>query len=401
MKKIKILKKIFMYLLLVTAMLSLYGCSLSFKKKINLNKYVTVETEGYDTVGSVRYSFDLDKFEEDYAGKIKQSDNYPKSTTIYGLYDYDEKLTIEEMLLDDCVGFYFDKNNGLCNGDEIVLKANIDQTIATEYYNVELIFDDINYKVENLKNVSDFDPFDYIEVEYSGIAPNGVFEVKPNLNIPEMQYLNITYENTTSNGGCDNGDIFKVKVKEQYDVNSFVSQFGERVVNYEKEYTISGLKEYLNDNSYISDELYDNMNQQLMDYFYSYKAKNWNNKTVLNDIHLNSLYLLNSKPGKQLEYSNRLYLVYEVNVTCPDNETFTYYWYGEFTNLILNEDGSVEVDLNNYLKSTSSSGFFSNSGDFLKPCEKHYVAGFSTVEDFENTYIITKLEDYKYVKYYR
>lgn len=399
MNKSDFLRKVIIVLTILTAIISLSGCS--FKRKINLNKYISINSEGYDNFGDAYYTFDYEKFEEDYAGKIKLTENNKNTESIYSLFGYEDKETIEEKLMNDCVQLYFDKNHNLKNGDSITLKAIIDDAIALEYYNVELQFDDIDYNVNNLKKVSEFDPFEYIDIEFTGVAPKGEIKISANYEIPEMQYINITYENISNTDACNNGDSIVVKVQEYNSQENFVSEFGETIIKREKTFTVSGLKEYLNDSSLITDDLYNSMEKELMDYFYAHKAQKWNKDSVLNDIHLDRLYLLNQKSGKQLDYSNRLYFLYEVNVTCSDNENFTYYWWGQFTNLIVNKDGTIEIDLNNYMKSESSSGFFENSGDYLKLCKYHYVAGFETIEDFENSLIISKLEDYTYKKYMR
>jgi len=44
--------------------------------------------------------------------------------------------------------------------------------LAKENFNVKLKYSDIKHKVSELKEVDKFNPFDYVEVSFSGISPN-------------------------------------------------------------------------------------------------------------------------------------------------------------------------------------------------------------------------------------
>ena len=391
-------KVLMMISIAIVAALSLVGCSFG-KKKINLNKYITITADGYENVGNAYFEFDLNKFEEDYAGKIKMPENYHGSG--YGFWEYDEKQSIEAMLLDDCVkDVYFDKNTNLKNGDEITLSMDINNTIATEYYNVELEFTDMKYTVEGLKEPSEFNPFDYISVSFDGTSPNGKVTIEPNYDIPEMQYLFIVLDGKDSftESGLKNGDSVTVSVSHMMDESWFAQQYGEILSQTDKSYTVEGLPEYLDDVSLIPQDLYNQMNQQLLDYFNSYCATNWEDHESAS-LELLGTYLLNAKPGKNLDYNNRLYFVYKVEYSNKDISDFTYYWYGEFMNITIDSDGKVDVDLNDYKYGWAKSGLFNTDGDYLKvEGTSCFVAGFATIEDFEKTYIISKLEDYTYTQ---
>ncbi|MCR5847770.1 MAG: hypothetical protein K6G75_06585 [Lachnospiraceae bacterium] len=395
MKLIQKSKALMMIGIAIAAVLSLTGCSLG-KKKVNLNKYIIIETEGYDTLGLAYYDFDLDQFEADYAGKIKMPENHSVSENYY--LEFEEPLSVEAMLLLDCIkSISFDKDYDLSNGDEIRLSMDINNTIALEYYNTEVEFTDITYKVENLKQAADFNPFDYITVTFSGSDPYGKAAVDVNYDAKEMEDLYVTIDGSSSE--LKNGDTVKVTVSQIIDDRHFVTQYGEVLSQTEKTYTVEGLTEYLNDVSLIPEDLYNQMNQQLLDYFNSYRVQHWEEDSEILAMDLLGTYLLNAKPGKVLEYKNRLYFVYKVVYSNKKVPEFTYYWYGEFTNLTVDPEGNVDVDLNGYMYCWAKSGFFSDEGDYLKVGDtNYYVAGFETIDDFEKTYILSKLEDYTYVQ---
>ena len=81
MKKIK-------YQLLVaimTVMAFMFtGCG---STKVDLNKYITIEADGYNAIGTANYSFDYEQFYEDYNAKIKISDEAGLKEQGYNIED--------------------------------------------------------------------------------------------------------------------------------------------------------------------------------------------------------------------------------------------------------------------------------------------------------------------------
>ena len=127
----------------VIMMFVLAGCG---KKTVNLNKYVTITTEGYDSVGRAKCEFDFDSFKKDYSGKIKPvKNNSELSAWIFSGETYDE------LLLEFCTEGELDKYTGLSNGDVVTFHWDCKDSLAEEYFNVKLKYSDIKYKVKGLK----------------------------------------------------------------------------------------------------------------------------------------------------------------------------------------------------------------------------------------------------------
>ncbi|MDE6128158.1 MAG: hypothetical protein K2G16_03075, partial [Lachnospiraceae bacterium] len=79
------MKKIKGFILLgmiALAMFALTGCG---KTTVNLNKYITIECAGYDSLGTASFSFDYEAFEKDYSGKIKLSSKDSNEMKLLGL----------------------------------------------------------------------------------------------------------------------------------------------------------------------------------------------------------------------------------------------------------------------------------------------------------------------------
>ena len=114
--------------MMVMAMAALSGCG---KKTINLNDYVTIKADGYDSMGTATYVFDRSSFLEDSEGKI--------SVKIKNNSDYAFEKAMgadpAEMLLDYCVSYNFKADNNLSNGDVVgfvwtVMRRRLRRTLA-------------------------------------------------------------------------------------------------------------------------------------------------------------------------------------------------------------------------------------------------------------------------------
>ena len=78
--------------ILAFAVFTLTGCG---TKTIDLNKYISVDVDGYDSFGKASATFDYDAFRKDYSDKIKlvKKDNLVSSLGVLsGLTDCEMML---------------------------------------------------------------------------------------------------------------------------------------------------------------------------------------------------------------------------------------------------------------------------------------------------------------------
>lgn len=385
----KKMKGIMILAIMLVTMFGLTGCG---KTTVNLNEYVTINVEGYDSMGTASYEFDYDAFENDYSGKIKfnskNGNDYSKLGLLMG-------ATTEEMLLDVCVSQKLDKTSGLSNGDKVILKWDCEDVMAEEYFNATLKYSDIEYTVSDLEEVESFNPFDYVTVSFSGISPKGTVTINPDYNQSEIQYVTFTADRTS---GLKTGDMIAITAKISGSVDSFVENFGCVLGKTEETYTVDGLASYISDVSDIPEDMYNKMDAQLRDNFNAYVAQSWVNKIAVQEFENIGNYLVTLKDGMYGSPNNYLYYVYKVTTNVDDVE-FTYYWYGYFTDVLILADGTCSVDLSKYKVSESSSFWGIHSGDYLECYDgKYYVAGFADLETFINQHIISKIEKYEYIQ---
>lgn len=385
----KRMKELLMLGIPAVMMLALTGCG---KTTVKLDKYVTITSEGYDSMGTVSYDFDYDAFKKDYSGKIKTSKN-SDDLSGYGLLAGE---TSDELLLDFCVGCNLDKSYGLSNGDVVTLTWDCEDDLADEYFNAKLNYSDITYTVEGLKEVGKFNPFDYVTVSFSGTAPNGSVVFTPDYDQPEMQYIDFSADEER---GLKIGDTITVTASVSGSAESFAEKFGTVLETTEESYTVDNLAYYVSDISEIPEDMYNKMDKQLQDNFNAHVANTWESYEKVNSFTLVENYIVNLKEGMQGSPDNYLYYVYKVNYSNNDVQNFEYYWYGFYEDIIILPDGTCSVDLSGYTVSEASSSWGFTSGDYLSPeGTSCFVAGYSDLDTFLNKQIVSKIENYEYKK---
>ena len=190
MKNINNIKKVAVIAFMAAAMYVLTACGTT---TIDLNKYIQIETAGYDSYGTVKYDFDDEAFIKDYGDKIKIT---TKDKELLDYVGAGENTNPYSLLRWKCVGYRMDKLSGISNGDTLTLHWNCNDKVAQDVFNCQLKYKDIEYTVSNLKDVEKFDPFEHVEVSFQGISPDGTVTVTPEYDVKEMQYTCLAGQKT-------------------------------------------------------------------------------------------------------------------------------------------------------------------------------------------------------------
>lgn len=338
---------------------ALSGCG---STTIDLNKYVTIEAEGYDSMGTLNCTFDYEAFEKDYDGKIKanvKSNDGGTAADIALELAFGEEVV--DVLLDYCMNYQLDRRSELSNGDVVNLKWDCEDEDARKYFNVQLKYSDIQYTVKGLTEVGTFDPFEYVAIEFSGTSPDGTAVISENHDKTEMQYISVSADRSS---GLSNGDKVTVTAGIQGSVDSFVEQFSTIPQPLEKEFIVEGLPAYVSSVAEISAENLDAMKQTAEDAYKDLVDNRSNGWLIywgrdLRDELVSFTYLGNyflaRKDTGAWGAQNSLYLVYKADVVLynPDDKGASgipgsYYYFVKFDDLTLNGDGTLSVDLDNY-----------------------------------------------------
>ena len=357
------------------------------KVTITLDKYISFECDGYDGYGTAKAVFDTGQFITDYNDKIKLTSNGKKYVkTVYGS---NAEGIIDNTLPAEYIACYIKgtltKEADLSNGDTITYLWDISEKEILKYYNVNLVYNDISYTINDLKELGSFNAFDGIEVEYSGTAPNGKATIKKGRF--DGVYSNLTYS-------CDkpfdlrNGDQVKVSVTYGFNNNQAESEYliakeyGELPETWEKTFTVEGLQFWVEKINDIPKESLDAMKNQMQDY---YDIRVENDSTKINSLDYIGSYLLFPKDTNDPFKKNSLILVYKVESTNDMIGDLSYYTCIGFSDLKI-IDGICNVDLTTY--------------DIYEEhieCDGQLITyGYKNIDEVFSICVTSKLENYTY-----
>lgn len=359
---------------------------------VKLDKYISVEYSGYNTVGNASTRFDADAFRHDYAGKIK----YEGGNKMFAsLSDED----ICSLLLDLHISGKLDKTSGLSNGDSITYQWKCDAEKAKKDFDVKLSCKDLTFSVEGLKEPESVDPFAELELSYSGFSPNAEVHLKNNSTAPYKYNLNFNIQPSEK---LKNGDTITVSLpylEDEDGKKAFLERYGVAFTQTSKTYTVEGLKAYVQALSEVNEDILEQMKTHSSDVINAHIAKSWDSNCSLKDISYLGSYLLTPKSFSNYIIQNRIYLVYQVNavVSVPDEEieeNVSYYFTVCFENMIANSDGTVSVDLGQYRmpdsqfikkigESTYSFRGFETLDDAFKQCVTAYADRYNNESNVE------------------
>ncbi len=357
--------------------------------KVDLNDYIYVEYEGYNTVGRAHHYFDFDAFCGDYAGKIKYrgKDNQIVDTL------FDEQ-TVCRMLIDEYVNWDLDQMDKLSNGDVVHMEWDCDDERAKADFGIQLSYENQDFTVEGLNEPEAVDPFEGAHVSFEGISPYGRVQFEGDRNAPYARELVFNVEPREN---LKNGDTVTVSLKEadeQAWKEYMVETYGVTLSKKEMSYTVEGLQTYLSKLSEVSEDAFTQMKSQAEDVMKANAAKNWAKESTMDSTTYVGSYLLTPKSQQAYDGNNQLYLVYEIKATVKNpkdesQESITYYYTVRYDDLLVSADGTVEVDLTDYR---------TNNPSFSKELAKsrYYFDGYESMDEAYNRCVTSNLDRYNF-----
>lgn len=362
-------------------------------KTINLNKYATIDVTGYNTVATASLQFDYDKFEADYGKKIKFKSKDADVTFMSMFYS-----SAADCLANEFVDGSFDKSSQISNGDVIVYSWDCDNAEIKRVFGYKVKCKDIKLTVKGLEEVATFDPFEGVELIYTGIAPNGSAEVKNNSTSPYAADLRFQMD---VSDGLSNGDVVTVKVYDggsQNPMQYFINIFDAIPSSTEKQFTVDGLGSYVTSAADIPGDTMEKMKSQAEDVINAYVANRWSEESHMDSCKYIGNYFLTAKEGQNYGNQSNVILVYEIQITIDSSareilDTFTYYTAITYTNPIVLPDGTCSVDL---------SGGQMTSETFRKEYPggwfgyTYTLQGYETLDTLKNKHVTTQIDRYSY-----
>ncbi len=372
----------------VVVFVAVFLVIINLKPTINLNDYLTIEESGYDGYGTLQATIDWNGIEEKYGEKISIGKQAKKE---FG--GFASMMTPTDMLQEK-VSVHLDKISELRNGEEVAYTWEVSDDISG-YVDCKVKHKDGTYEVSGLEDVKTFDLFKDLQVEFSGVAPNGSASVIYN----GTRYY--TFQCDKSDG-LSNGDKIVVSV-ENLDVEYHLNNEGEIPEATEKEYVVEGLNSYVTELSQVDDEVLEKLQKQAVDEYNAKVARDWGEEESLEDFAYLGNYLLTKKVPNSGGGNNYLYLIYKAQVRdtyTKNNETFDetkdIYWYICFHDLMMDPEGQLEVEVNDYDtpsdRVTIDSGL---SGSWFST-KSWYYYGYETLDNLYENVITANADSFNH-----
>lgn len=377
---------------------------------IDVSKYMTLSADGYNTVGKLNISFDTEKLEKDYGKQIAtrfkkqmknlKDDTYGLSSLTASLYDGYEA----DLFAETCATGSADKTKGLSNGDVVTYTWDDNSDEAEEAFGVKVKYTDITYTVSGLASVNTFDAFDGVDVEFSGISPDGRATVNSLPTAAEAQGLYYTLD---ENSGLSNGDTVTLTVhSNRDDFSDCISKYGAMPQATEKTFTVEGLNEYVTSADTLSDSVLVSLQNQAEDVFKSYAAQRFSNGQTFKGMTYLGNYILTPKNKDSWGDKDRIVLAYQVTVhhdyTSELNTTYdaddSFFWYITFNNVSKDANDNIASGLNDYDTPTTfvkiDSGVQKYS--FSSSTETWEYYGYASLDSLYNAAVNQYVENYNH-----
>ena len=295
-------------------------------KTINLDKYLKIETSGYNGYGTASATIDWTQMKSDYGSKIRFSDEASKNALVTA---YNTPFDVLRM----GVSVSFDKSSTLSNGDEIAYEWLIDEDLYN-YLNVKLKYKNGTHKVKDLKEVEGFDAFAELEVSFTGVAPGGRVELKYN-----GKDLSVSDFSADKSSGLSNGDKVTISLSESA-AQRCLSNIGKMPAPSSKEYTVSGLSEYVAAFTDLSADFVAKLKSEAEDTITAYCAKDYDSKSSMTGLTYAGYIMNIVKDGSSTSYFNNLYVIYKGTVANSENSfrPATVYYPVHFRNVLKEGD---------------------------------------------------------------
>lgn len=377
---------------------------------IDVSKYMTLSADGYNTVGKLNIDFDTEKLEQDYGKQIAtrfkkqmknlKDDTYGLSSLTASLYDGYET----DLFAETCATGSADKTKNLSNGDVVTYTWDDNSDEAEEAFGVKVKYTDITYTVSGLASVNTFDAFDGVDVEFSGISPDGRATVNSLPTAAEAQGLYYTLD---ENSGLSNGDTVTLTVhSNRDDFSDCIDKYGAMPQATEKTFTVEGLNEYVTSADTLSDSVLVSLQNQAEDVFKSYAAQRFSNGQTFKGMTYLGNYILTPKNKDSWGDKDRIVLAYQVTVhhdyTSELNTTYdaddSFFWYITFNNVSKDADGNIASGLNDYDTPTTfvkiDSGVQKYS--FSSSTETWEYYGYASLDSLYNAAVNQYVENYNH-----
>lgn len=340
------------------------------KKTIDIMEFVEVEFDGYETAG-VAYT-DLDDYEFEKALLDAQGIDVEKYENIDDL-SYKEiqkiseavaKYTYSNYKLEDSIEITVEPRDDLKNGDIVTVTVSYDEEVA-EQCKVKIKAEPMEITVSGLSEVEEIDPFEDLEITYSGVAPNIDIYIETNSSIDLVHYLDFEIEDEKDSYNV--GDTFTVIISDS-DVD-YAFDNGYILTTTSKEFTVDSADEYVTTIEDIADDDLETMKEDALEVIQDSCDSYYEDDEITVGEYVYEGFYLQVRPGLDSDwYSNNVVtIVYSAEITSVegDFEPLKVYYPVTITQVINTADGEMDFNtgsVEGYTSIESTANYYATSG---------------------------------------
>ena len=266
-------------------------------EEIDLSKYVVINYEGYDTLGTAEVYVDKTKLLVDIL-KAQGKDATSTSKASYSLKALMNSIEVVQTKYDE-----------LSNGQQISITVKFDQLLMEEN-DVDFKNAIQDYTVESLVELIPVDPFENITIKYSGYSPAGSVYYNNSSDIDCVRWADMEFDKEDD---LKNGDMVTLRVTPKAIENA--AKKGYRFTVTSKEYKVEGLSFYYSSLDEISAEhmkQYEETAKKAVD-----DKLSWIYEATISDIKLIGNYFAQSTVYPS---NNKIVFVYTATLTSTEGE---------------------------------------------------------------------------------
>ena len=320
--------------------------------KIPLDKFYQVEFTGEDGLGEGKLIFQKEDFEKNSLGKIKRKGRYSKrSRGIFGmmtnlfLKEAEKEIILSEVEYAVMQLPELSEESQLENGDHVSLSCKEDLSWIEKSYNVKLLWEDKDLVVKGLYERTDVNPFDFLDVQFTGNSPQMRVELTLK-NAPSWMELGDV--NVSKREGLASGD--KIQVTFYQELTRKAEKEHIYFLETEKEYEVPKANAYWTSGKDIPGDTLKLLQAEFMESLRWEMTGGTTGEYVdLSGISVQYLgnYFLSRKEDAPVLGHNRLFLLFEVHVPLKlkdgSVQNIQYCNGIEYQDLLMDQDGKALV----------------------------------------------------------
>ena len=364
------------------------------KNPVNINDYLIIEENGYDSTGTLHIDINFYDLVNDHADKL--TGETPENETPY--FRSYEEVVYEYAYDNEVIRPVYEETGNLKNGDQVQITWEVNKEAMDEFLkalDITPVYEDFTYTVENLPPMVDFDPFENLRNYTRGYNGEG------------------TTHDTTATVTNHNGDAFDISINVssdmEYDLKNgdtvhatlrfaedieYYRNMGINMTRIEADLPVVNLSLYAADApdeilSYLTQDIIDVVNQALENKYSTYAG------TITYE-YIGAI--VHYSTEEDLHNKNRITFVYHV-----DNGIYPGGWYTYMTptssvglTVTENEDGTITKEMqliNSQFRSSSSyyeterKSFWSSRKCYFTYEDLYYEGSLSIEECIQNLQI--------------